>query len=75
MSTPDSASTRYFTPYCVLTEQVTAASTAAKIDGMGERPLPDVVQYEQKRAADSMGDGRRSELFIRCDRRRLSRCT
>ena len=42
-----SVSTRYFTPYCVVTEQPTAASTAATMTAW-PRPQPDIAKDERE---------------------------
>ena len=44
----DRPSTRYFTPYCVPTEQATAATTASKITTCDARPLAEIAQHERK---------------------------
>ena len=45
----DSVSTRNFTPYCVLTEQPTAPSTAAQNRGMRQHPPAHIAQQEGDR--------------------------
>ena len=42
----DSTSTRCLTPYCVLTEQATALSTAARMTAWAERPQPHITKNE-----------------------------
>ena len=47
---PERLSTRYFTPYCVPTEQATAADNGSQYDEMRRRPLAQIAQHERKRA-------------------------
>ena len=46
----DSASTSLLTPYCVLTEQLTAASTASGDCCMRRRARPDIAAEKRERS-------------------------